>query len=173
MVATKSYSQFQEKFQAGRTALEQGQYRQSVENLEEAVKLVTLGSRDGGDAQLWLVMAYQAVGKYQEATSLCRKLTRHPDGEIRKQSKQVLYILEAPRLARPKEWMTEIPDLNNVASNDKPSYIQAAQQRRKAKPKPSAIQFEDTRKMNTKDNGFIIVVLLALLLLLGGTIWLS
>ena len=51
-MVTKSSSQFQEKFQAGKLALEQGRYRLSVENLEEAIQLVTLGSRAGGEAQL-------------------------------------------------------------------------------------------------------------------------
>jgi hypothetical protein len=172
-VVTKSSSQFQEKFQAGKIALEQGRYRLSVENLEEAIQLVTLGSREGGEAQLWLVMAYQATGKLTEATNLCRKLTRHPDGELRKQSKQVLFILEAPQLTRPKEWMTEIPDLNQVASNHSPSLVQATKNRRRSVPPPPVIRFEDTSKINTEDNGFIVVILLFLLCLLGGIIWFS
>ena len=172
-MVSKSPNEFQETFQAGKLALERGQYRLSVENLEKAVKFVTLGSREGGEARLWLAMAYQAMGKYPEATSICRKLTRHPNAELRKQSKQVLYILEAPQLVRPKEWMTEIPDLNQVASNNSPSIVQAAKNRRRSVPPPSAIRFEDTSKMNTQDNGFVVVVLLFLLLLLGGTIWFS
>jgi hypothetical protein len=118
-------------------------------------------------------MAYQALGKLPEAINLCRKLTRHPDGELRKQSKQVLFILEAPQLVRPKEWMTEIPDLNQMDANTSPSIVQAAKNRRRSQPPPSVIRFEDTSKMNTQDNGFVVVVLLFLLLLLGGTIWFS
>lgn len=172
-MVSKSSSQFPEKFQQGKLALERGQYRWSVENLEEAIQLIPLGSREGGEANLWLVMAYQAVGKLPEAISLCRKLTRHPDVALRKQSKQVLYILEAPQLARPKEWMTEIPDLNQVAANTSSPLVQAMQSSTKSTPVPSAIRFEDTSRINTEDNGFIVVALWILLLILGGITWLS
>ncbi len=172
-MVSKSSSQFSEKFQQGKLALERGQYRLSVENLEEAIKLIPLGSREGGEANLWLVMAYQAASKLPQAISLCRRLTRHPDVELRKQSKQVLYILEAPQLARPKEWMTEIPDLNQVAANTSSPLIQSTKSSARATPVSSAIRFEDTSRINTKDNGFILVALGILLLILARISWLS
>jgi hypothetical protein len=69
--------------------------------------------------------------------------------------------------------MTEIPDLNQVATNHSPSIVQAAKNRRKSVPPPPVIRFEDTSKINTHDNGFIVVILVFLLCLLGGIIWLS
>jgi hypothetical protein len=39
--------------------------------------------------------------------------------ETRKQAKRLLYILEAPKLRMNPEWLTEIPDLTEIASNKK------------------------------------------------------
>ena len=160
---------FQSKLQAGKQALERGQYRLSVEELEAAIALVNLGSKQGGEAQLWLVMAYQAAGRLAEAQSLCRKLIHHPDPHLKKQGKQVLYILEAPSLSRPKEWMTEIPDLTQTEAN-RPSYVQATRSPKKPK-EVSPIVFEDTSRMNTKDNGFILAAIVLILILVTVTLW--
>lgn len=162
---------FQEQFQAGRAAFERGQYRQSITAFEAALKLTSLGSREGGESQLWLVMAYQAAGQWSEARNLCRKLSRHPHPDCRKQSKQVLYILQAPRLARPREWLTEIPDLGQT-EGQRPAYVQFQQAKKEKKP-PSPIYFEDPRGMNTQDNGFILATIALGILLIGGLVWFS
>lgn len=44
---------FQQKYQAGKQAMERGQYRLSIENLEAAKDLVAPNSRRGGEAQIW------------------------------------------------------------------------------------------------------------------------
>lgn len=163
--------QFEQKFNQGREAFDRGQYRQSIAQFEEALKLTKAGSRQGGEVQLWLAMAHQAKGDITGAKNICRKLIRHPHPDCRKQSQQVLEILQAPQLARPAEWLTSIPDLTNQ-ENAKPNVAQT-RRRRRTKPEPAAIQFEDTRRMNTRDNGFILVTIAFLLLLLGVTYWLS
>jgi len=164
-------SQFLTRFNQGKTAFDRGQYRQSIAELEAALKLTTIGSKQGGEAQLWLAMAYQAAGDIEKAKELCRKLVRHPHPDCRKQSQQVLAILQAPQLVRPPEWLTSIPDLTNQ-ENTKPVSAQMRRPRR-PKPEPSAIQFEDTRRMNTRDNGFILAAITFIVILLGLTYWLS
>lgn len=170
-MATDPQNLFQEKLQAGKLALDRGQYRLSVDYLETALTLVSLGSKAGGEAQLWLVMAYQAAGDLAEARRLCRKLTHHPQPELRKQSKQILYILEAPRLARPKEWMTEIPDFGKTEAS-RPSYGQGVGQKRTAQSH-SSLRFEDRSQMNTQDNGFMVVAMVVVVLLIGSAVWFS
>jgi tetratricopeptide (TPR) repeat protein len=164
-------AQFEQKFKEGQAAFDQGRYRKSVGFFEDAVKLSAGASRQGGEAQLWLAMAYQAAGDLPMAKQICRKLIHHPHSECRKQGQQVLEILQAPQLARPAEWLTPIPDLTNQ-ENIKQSTAQMRRSRR-PKPKPSPIQFEDTRRMNTKDNGFIFATIVFLVILLGITYWLS
>lgn len=109
--------------------------------------------------------AYQAMGKLDEATRLCRQLTTHPIYDIRNRAKQVLYILEAPRLQRPEEWMSKIPDLEKLPDSE-PKY-----QKGQNLYKPP--QNTDVGPVNTKDNRFIWVALGLVLVLLGGLVWLS
>jgi len=164
-------NQFLTRFNQGQADFDRGQYRQSIGEFEAALKCTTVGSKQGGEAQLWLAMAYQAAGDTDTAKQLCRKLVRHPDVDCRKQSQQVLAILQAPRLARPPEWLTPIPDLT-AQENSRPAPAQMRRPRR-PKPEPSPIQFEDPRGMNTRDNGFILVAIAFILALLGVTYWLS
>jgi hypothetical protein len=164
-------SQFLASFTEGKAAFDGGHYRQSIAAFETAMKHSSLGSKQGGEAQLWLAMAYQAAGDTDKAKQLCRKLVRHPHPDCRKQSQQVLAILQAPQLARPAEWLTPIPDLTNQ-ENTRPLTAQMRRPRH-PKPAPSPIQFEDTRRMNTRDNGFMLAAIALILLLLGAAFWLS
>ena len=169
MISDKQ-EQFQIEYQRGKYAFERGQYRLCVQHLEQASQLVAPASRLGGEVQIWLVTAYQAANQLQEAISLCRQLTKHPHPEIRKQSKRLLYIIEAPRLKRPREWMTEIPDMSK-ASDSNVQYLGGGNTVKKTSP--PAIEPIDLSQVNTKDNQFIWVALILVLLILGGTIWLS
>ncbi len=118
---------------------------------------------------MWLVTAYEAAGQTSEAIALCEQLTRHPDLETSKQGKSLLYILKAPQLKRPEEWMTKIPDLGTIAESD-PKDRRGTNPTRKRNPNelPEPI---DPSQINTKDNQFIWVALIALSLLVGGLIW--
>ncbi len=88
--------------------------------MEAASALIAGNSRKGGEVQIWLVTAYEAAQQRTEAIALCKQLARHPDIETRKQSKRLLYIMEAPQLTMRPEWLTEIPDLTALAEgNDK------------------------------------------------------
>lgn len=102
-------------YRAGKAAFERGQYRQAVEQLTKASSLAGSSSRLGGEIQLWLVTAYEAAGAQTDAIALCRSLSQHPDTQTRKQSKRLLYILEASKLNLRPEWLTQIPDLSQVA----------------------------------------------------------
>ncbi|AFY76253.1 hypothetical protein Ple7327_0824 [Pleurocapsa sp. PCC 7327] len=171
MVSDKQ-EQFQTEYQKGKYTFERGQYRLSVQHLEKASQLVALGSRLGGEVQIWLVTAYQAASQLQEAISLCRQLTKHPHPEIRKQSKRLLYIIEAPQLKRPREWMSEIPDLSKASESDARS-LSGSGSSTTNKASSSTIEPIDLSQVNTKDNHFIWVALVLILLLLGGVIWLG
>ncbi|MEL4898154.1 tetratricopeptide repeat protein [Crocosphaera sp. Alani8] len=162
--------QFTLKYQQGQALLDKGQYRSSVKILEEAKSLISLSSRLGGDVQLSLVTAYQGINKLDDAIAICEELTRHPNLEIRQQSQRILYILKAPQLKRPEEWMTKIPT-TNTDDNSTPRYIQAKPVT-KSFQKPS-LNLEDVSKIDTKDNGFIGLALVLFIFIIGGLIWLG
>ncbi|ACK72318.1 conserved hypothetical protein [Gloeothece citriformis PCC 7424] len=161
--------QFNQNYQAGLTAFEQGKYRLSVQYLEQATEALAPGTRLSGEARMWLVSAYQASGRQQEGLSLCRQLTKHPHPQIRKQAQRLLYILEAPRLNRPKEWMTEIPDLGKAPETVK--YLGSGSSQKRSIPSSPAIKPVDLTQVNDKDNKFIWVALFGALLIVGGLIF--
>ncbi len=101
-----------ELYQSGKEAFERGDYTRSIEYLTSAAQLISFNSFNGGEVRMWLVTAYQAADKTIEAIELVRNLTEHPSYQIRKQSRQLLYILEAPQLKLPPQWSVVIPEVN-------------------------------------------------------------
>lgn len=160
-------------YQAGKIAFERGRYREAVQNLVKASALATPNSRLGGEVQIWLVTAYEAAGQPESAIALCRQLSRHPDPETRKQSRRLLYILEAPQLNLRPEWSSQIPDLSSVTDSDPREFqghaaTTARPARQAAPPKPV-----DLNQVNTQDNQFLWLALLTLVLIIGGLAWFS
>lgn len=165
-------------YQAGQNAYERGRYRESVEYLEKAVNLSGQFSALGGEIQIWLVNAYQAAGRQQEAIDLCEQLGKHPNLQTRKQSRRMLYILKAPQLKRREEWLTKIPDLGNIDEAGRENQLAArvGAAPRTPTPRPSRLKIEepvDLSQVNTQENGFIWIALALVALTIGSLIWFS
>ncbi|BAQ66810.1 tetratricopeptide repeat protein [Geminocystis sp. NIES-3709] len=153
MTNSFSQTQFEQNYRKGKLAFDTGRYRVSIDHLEQASQLISPYSSLAGEVKIWLVNAYEAAGETEKAIALCQELSSHSDKETKKQALQLLYIIKAPKLQRPKEWMTEIPDLlNNTSPSNQ--YRQASSPNRKIKPKRQ-IELIDLSKVNTKDNQFI------------------
>jgi tetratricopeptide (TPR) repeat protein len=157
----------------GQAAFERGSYREAVECFEAALASAKAATPLGGEIQTWLVNAYSAVGRQQEAIALCQVLTRHPDLDTRKQGKNLLYILQAPQLERPTNWMTQIPDLDALSADGAKSlgtaaYSVATKSTQRTKIEEPPI---DPSEINRKDNGFLWVALVGVALVLGGVVW--
>jgi hypothetical protein len=131
-------------------------------------------SRLGGEVQIWLVTAYEALGQRSDALTLCRELSRHPDLQTRKQGRRLLYILEAPRLTTRPEWLTQIPDLTNLSDSDardRPTAATISPAKLIEKPAFQLEDIVDPERVNVQDNRFIWVALGAIALVLGGLLW--
>jgi tetratricopeptide (TPR) repeat protein len=171
-VSTESVEIGRSLYQTGKLNFENGQYREAVENLEKARALLSANSCLGGEVQIWLVTAYEAAGRTEEAIALCQHLQRHPFPETSKQAKRLIYILKAPKLQRPSEWMTQIPDLGALSDND--TKIRASGSPRQSTSKaPAEPKFVDLTQVNTKDNRFIGVALIVILFTFLYLAWLS
>ncbi len=159
------------RYQRGKVALENGFYREAVENLEKARDLLAPNSRLSGEIQIWLVTAYEAAGRTDDGIALCEELKRHPYLETSKEAKRLQYILKAPRLQRPQEWMTQIPDFSAIDENrDKASIAPRTNKSSKQKA-ASEPELVDLSQVNTKDNNFVWVALFAITLTLGSLLW--
>jgi hypothetical protein len=144
---------FQDLYQAGISAFERGQYRLSIQQLNAALALISLGSRAGGEIQIWLISAHQGLGEGEKASEICRQLITHPIYQIREQAKRLLYIIEAPRLKRPDEWMTKIPDSTA-------QFKKGTNKQKKEEP-PAPMQLEQHK--NTVFIGLAIAIILLML----------
>ncbi|HHP7229756.1 MAG TPA: tetratricopeptide repeat protein [Xenococcaceae cyanobacterium] len=166
----ENQEQFHLYYQAGKNALERGKYRLSIENLEKALAIVGFGSRLGGDTQMLLMTAYQAVGEREKAIALCQELTNHPNVITRKKAQEVLYIIQAPELKRPESWMSQIPDLSQ-SETATPQYVNAkpATKRDRLNQEPEI----DLAQVETEDNRFLWFALMLTILACGGLLWLS
>ena len=161
---------FEQKYQAGKQALERGQYRLSIEHLESARELVAPNSRRGGEAQIWLVTAYQAANKIDEAIALSQELLTHPHTQTREQAQRILYIIKAPKLERPKEWMSEIPDL---AATDKGASRYVAAKKRATSTAELELEDLEPPAEGDGDNQFVWFALILVSLIVGSLVWLG
>ncbi len=160
----------------GKDAFERGQYREAVQFLAKASQLVDRNSPLGGESLMWLVTAYQAAGRSSEAIALCKTLMRHPSIETRKQAKRLAYILEAPELQSRPEWLVSIPDMSTLdegTSKVAQVSMTATEKKPDSKSPESELSFEDLSQINTQDNGFVWVAIVAISLLVGGLLWFS
>lgn len=165
-------AQAQAAFDLGQATFERGRYRQALTHFQTALSLSNPMGARGGEIQLWLVNAYVAAGDNESGLALCRKLIRHPDLETQRQSKRLLYILEAPELEMKPEWVTKIPDLTGLEDDQGRRY---PQQPKKPRRRRSQLDREplDLSQVNTSDNQFIWIALIGILLTLTSLIWLS
>jgi hypothetical protein len=171
-VAEKSLDSVKIAYQAGQFAFEQGRYRESVQYLEQARQAVELNSPLGGEIQIWLVTAFEASGLRQDAIALCKQLTRHPNIETRQQARRLLEVLEAPKLYIDPEGFVKIPDLDHldVQRNSRSQNNSVATVR----PIPKSGDFTVVNNgdgVNTKDNQFLWIALVIVLLVSGGLMW--
>ena len=168
---TDNRQKFQQLYYTGKKALENGKYRISIAKLESARELVSFATTLGADVQMLLATAYQAAGNKQQAIALCQELTTHPNISIRQKAKDVLYIIQAPELQRPSEWMSEIPDLSS-SDTAKPKYV-ATKRRNLSKPQNEELSEIDRSQVNTEDNQFIWFALILAIVTIGGLIFIS
>ncbi|MBT9316853.1 tetratricopeptide repeat protein [Leptothoe spongobia] len=159
----------QAAYQLGQQAFERGRYADAVAAFEQGIAHQPGISLDG-ELKLWLVNALTATDRRQEAIELCGKLARHPNLDVRKQSKQLLYIIQAPKLEAKEEWLTKIPDLATLEDSNEKPWQKILTKPRPPKPPPPPLPLSE---VNTWDNGFAWVALIGSALLVGGLWWLG
>ncbi|MEM6254186.1 MAG: tetratricopeptide repeat protein [Cyanobacteria bacterium P01_D01_bin.156] len=156
-------------YELGQQAFERGRYADAVQAFEQGIAEKPSVSLDG-ELKLWLVTALSATDRRQDAIELCGKLALHPDLDVRKKSKEVLYIIQAPKLQAKEECLTKIPDLAELEDSDEKPWQTRPIKPRPLKPPPPPLPLSE---VNTEDNGFVWFALVGTGLVLGGLWWLS
>ena len=146
-----------------RDLLERGDYGRVVRLLEPLSREHPTTTQTGAEIQLLLATAWMGQGEPARAMVCCRLIKRCRDATLRAQAQDLLTVLEAPALERPREWSITLPDLG-AAEAMGGQLQQLARQRRSSKPPPPPVG------PTQAPIGFAVlaIVLLLLTVLLGG-----
>jgi len=99
----------------GKKEYNKGNYSDSAAFFKSAADCTTSDTLIGGEAKMWLALAFDGSGKIDEARNIYRELKdNHPLPSIRTQAGNLLYILEAPKLKIKEDERLKIPDLSEV-----------------------------------------------------------
>ena len=138
-------------FKAGTLYYERGMYRESVKSLEDALVAEGALSPLGGEIQMWLALAYQAVGQEQKCIDTYKFLeSNHPIHAVRKQAADLRYIMEAPKISLKPEEKVSIPVFDDIDRNipksksNRPTRPRMAMQTKKKKKKTWDEEFWDS-----------------------------
>ena len=100
--------------QQARQALERGEYGRVLRSLEPLAQQHGPATPTGAQIQLLLATAWMGQGQTSEAQRCCQQLRRSADPQLRAQARELLAVLEAPALVRPREWSLTLPPLSGT-----------------------------------------------------------
>ncbi len=98
----------------GKKLFEVERYTEAIAQLEQAKILINPQTTLGGEVQIWLANAYDAIGETKRAIAICRKLTNHSDPTINKQANYLISIFSAPELSELENVTSTLPNLTNL-----------------------------------------------------------
>ena len=155
-------------FAPARIGLERGDYGLVVRSLEAQVQAFPPATPQGAELQLLLATAWMGQGNTLRAMACCRQVLRCSDANLRAQAKDLLSVLEAPALERPREWSITLPPLGDSApmAGRMQQWAQGRRNKKSEEPPPPPVG------PTQAPVGFaaLAVVVLLLSLLLGGCV---
>jgi hypothetical protein len=101
-------------FAPARQALDRGDYGKALRLLEPLVSRHPPATPQGGQLQLLMATASMGQGNTAAALACCQQVRRCADPALRVQARELLEVLEAPSLQRPREWSLTLPELGAV-----------------------------------------------------------
>ncbi len=97
-----------------KVAIERGNYGQAVRLLEPLCETYTPLQPGGDTLRLLLATALMGQGQSERAASCCRSLLNSANPQRRAQARDLLQVLEAPALKRPRNWSLTLPRLDQA-----------------------------------------------------------
>ena len=153
---------------AARDALERGDYGLVRSLLEPLAERQGPRTPVGAGVRLLLATALMGQGETQSAAECCRAVQDCLDPALRARARDLLYVLEAPALNRPRDWSLTLPDLGAAAPLE--GLVGAAGRRRRDDPPPPPPPPVGPTRAPLGFAALVAVLLVVLLLagLLGG-----
>jgi hypothetical protein len=100
-------------FEPARLALERGDYGRVLAMLEPLQATYPPLTAQGAQLQLLVATACMGRGDNGRAIACCRQVQRCADPGLRAQAREILAVLEAPALQRPRAWSLTLPELTD------------------------------------------------------------
>ena len=95
-------------------AIARGNYARAVQLLEPLCEQVPASRPPGDTLRLLLVTALMGLGQSERAAACCRSLLGSADPRRRAEVRDLLQVLEAPALRRPRNWSLTLPRLDQA-----------------------------------------------------------
>jgi hypothetical protein len=151
-----------------RRALDRGDYGLVLRLLEPLERRYPPTTAEGGRLQLLRATACLGQGDSAAALVCCRQARRCADATLRQQAGELLEVLEAPALSRPREWSLTLPELGGVEPISGSLRRRARRAGAAAPPGPPPPPVGPTRA--PLGLAVLVAILLLLTLLLGGCV---
>lgn len=97
-----------------KVAIERGNYSRAVALLEPLCDIHSPVQPPGDMLRLLLATALMGQGQGEKAAACCRSLQGCANSQRRAQAKELLLVLEAPALKRPRNWSLTLPRLEEA-----------------------------------------------------------
>lgn len=151
-----------------RRSLDRGDYGLVLRRLEPLQASHPPATAAGAELQMLLATAWMGLGESGRAIACCQLLRRSSNAELRAQARELLAVLEAPALERPRDWSITLPELTDVEAVQG-RVRQLAGRRRSSQPTPTPPPPVGPTRPNL---GFALLVaaLMLLAVLLGGCV---
>ena len=89
---------------AAEAALDKGDYGDCIRIIDPLLLDFQSETEIGGQLRLLIVTAYIGKGDEQKAINICQTLIHNKKESVRQQAKQLLSLLDSPRLPKPSNW---------------------------------------------------------------------
>jgi hypothetical protein len=152
---------------AARLALERGEYGRVRSLLEPVAEREGPRTPLGAGIRLLLATALMGQGEMELAAECARAVQGCIDPDLRARARDLLFVLEAPALQRPRDWSLTLPDLSTSAPLE--SLRPVARRRSEEPPPPPPPPVGPTRApLGFAALAGVLLVSLLLAALLGG-----
>ncbi|MFQ6539005.1 MULTISPECIES: DUF3153 domain-containing protein [Aphanothece] len=123
-------------FLPARLSLERGDYGQVLRTLADLAPAHPPATAQGAQLQLLMATAWMGQGNTAQAMACCRQVKRCSDPGLRAQARDLLTVLEAPALERPRRWSITLPALGEAEPLAGGMQQLARRRRRAQRPAP-------------------------------------
>lgn len=153
---------------AARTAIERGEYGQSLRLLEPLAERHPPAGPIGAGVRLLMATALMGLGEGESAAACCRSLRVCVDPTLRARARELQMVLEAPSLRRPRQWSLTLPDLSGGSALEGTGGAPVRRRRTDPPPPPPPPVGETRAPLGFAALTVLLLTLLLLASLLGG-----